>query len=141
MDGPVKRWYDLTTKSQMLLLMGFVWCLIGYGVLENVAVQLPGVFHIPIPAPIRGALWIGPGLFAIYAALSRRGKSVALGLLQIMPVVRISSYLWAWLMWLIPGEPGGYASGWYQAAFHSVLVMAVWITASLPNRPKSPPQE
>lgn len=114
----------LSDKSRILALDGVVWCLVGIGVITGTYVS-DGAPHLAIPSPIRCLWWIVPGAFAIAAGLTQRHKDAAVGLLMIGPAIRVTSYLYAWIIDLIPGAPDGVAKGWYYASINLIIVVHV----------------
>lgn len=132
-DKAMHVWYHQSPKSQAMVILGIIWCFIGMGVLDGIPSTTDGALHLMFPSAVWMMGWVGTGMFAIIAAITRRHKSTALGALQFMPVIRVVSYSWSWLMCLFPGAPEGDPNGWYRAIIQSVLVLAVWITSHLPS--------
>jgi len=120
----------LDHKGYGLLLCAIVWGLIGRGVFQGVSNRPNSAIHLLIPTEIRGWMWLAPALLALAAAFVPGLRSWAFVSLNAMPLVQVFSYLWAWLMAVVPGPPPGYAEGWYSAAFHIALIGVVLYVAS-----------
>ena len=128
----------LGVRGLGLLLIWVTWSLIGLGVYQDESVTAAGAPHLIIPAHIRAALWLASGTPALVLACSRRWDRLALLAAVLMPTVPVTSYLWAWIVYISPGgEPGypGYPGGWYNAAFHAVLVAYVLLVAGIVDVP------
>lgn len=128
----------LGVRGLGLLLIWVTWSLIGLGVYQDESVTAAGAPHLIIPAHIRAALWLASGTLALVLACSRRWDRLALLAAVLMPTVPVTSYLWAWIVYISPGgEPGypGYPGGWYNAAFHAVLVAYVLLVAGIVDVP------
>lgn len=130
----VRRFNELSLKSKWMIYVGLTWMFTGWGVMHEYATVVPQAYHTVIPEEARGFIWLASGLICIISALIRKYKKIALAGLLIMPSIRITSYLWAWLMWIIPGMPQGWANGWYQAAYQGVHFGIVLLIARLPER-------
>ncbi|MCC5781367.1 hypothetical protein CRM73_00090 [Kocuria sp. CCUG 69068] len=120
----------LGTRGQILLWCAAVWVLIGAGIAVGAAPGPdPALFHTMLPMPVRvGGWWVTSGL-AVYAALRKRAVPLAVGALMVMPVQRLASYLWAWVMSVIPGPPPGVPDAWYNAIFYLLAIGLVLIAA------------
>lgn len=126
----------LGVRGLGLLLIWVTWSLIGLGVYQDESVTAAGAPHLIIPAHIRAALWLASGTLALVLACSRRWDRLALLAAVLMPTGRVTSYLWAWIVYISPGgEPGGYPGGWYNAAIHAVLVAYVLLVAGIVDVP------
>lgn len=126
----------LGVRGLGLLLIWVTWSLIGLGVYQDESVTAAGASHLIIPAHIRAALWLASGTLALVLACSRRWDRLALLAAVLMPTGRVTSYLWAWIVYISPGgEPGGYPGGWYNAAIHAVLVAYVLLVAGIVDVP------
>lgn len=132
----MKHWYNLSHKSQGLILLGLIWIAFGWSVHTGVsASNVSGAWHTYWPAEPRAAMWYATGAYAMYAAVRRRHKNLALAFLVVMPAIRMSSFLTAWVVALVPGLPEGQPQGWYSAAFYLVMILLVWYVATSPAPP------
>lgn len=118
----------LGVRGLGLLLIWVTWSLIGLGVYQDESVTAAGAPHLIIPAHICAALWLASGTLALVLACSRRWDRLALLAAVLMPTVRVTSYLWAWIVHISPG-------GWYNAAIHAVLVAYVLLVAGIVDVP------
>jgi len=118
----------LGVRGLGLLLIWVTWSLIGLGVYQGESVTAAGAPHLIIPAHIRAALWLASGTLALVLACSRRWDRLALLAAVLMPTVRVTSYLWAWIVYISPGS-------WYNAAIHAVLVAYVLLVAGIVDVP------
>ena len=118
-----------------MVLIGTAWTLIGVGVLHGLNPTPPDAPHLVIPAPVRGTVWIAPGVLAFALCASRRRDTIALTVAVVMPLVHVVSYTWAWVVYLAPGGQAGYSAGWYNGAFHLALVALVVLVASIVDVP------
>ncbi len=61
-----------------------------------------------IPIPVRMAAWITTGVLAVaFAWHPGRLQAIATGAALIMPAERAGSFLYSFVMWVVPGVPGG----------------------------------
>ena len=125
----------LGVRGLGLLLIWVTWSLIGLGVYQDESVTAAGAPHLIIPAHIRAALWLASGTPALVLACSRRWDRLALLAAVLMPTGRVTSYLWAWIVYISPGGEPGYPGGWYSAAIHAVLVAYVLLVAGIVDVP------
>ena len=108
-----------------------VWALVGLGVVEDYGTHDPAYFHTQLPYVIRvGGWWVTAALGA-YGAFTNHHPRLAVSALMVMPLQRLTSYLWAWVMSLIPGAPPGVASAWYPAIYYLLMVGLVLIAAHI----------
>ncbi|MFF0942680.1 hypothetical protein ACFYE2_00420 [Kocuria sp. CPCC 205300] len=129
----------LGTRGWILLVCAWVWGLIGLGILLQAAkMGEPSLLHLYMPVPLRVTLWWAPALLAIYGAIRRKHLPVVTAALIIAPLIRVASYLWAWITWVAHEVPAlgwlapdwaGVPSGWYSAAMHLPLIALVLIAA------------
>lgn len=118
-----------------MVWVGIAWCIVGIGVITGASDPPPGIAFEVAPAWLRAALWVGSGLYASWCGLRMRGTSRALGWLVIMPVVRLASYLLAWLLWMWPGEQvGEWWAGWYIGATYIGMIGVVLLCGAIPER-------
>ena len=119
-----------------LLLIAAIWLLIGLRLVLDPVALPPSTWHGMIPDPIRLALWWSAALLCIGAAVDRDGPrrdGFALSVAVVPPMIALTSYLWAWVVSLVPGEPIGYPHGWYAASLYAALVGIVWLVAAIPD--------
>ena len=119
-----------------LLIIAAIWVLVGLGLVLTPSQTPPdATWHGAIPTEIRLALWWGSALVCIGAAIDTRRPrrdGFALALAVIPPMIRLTSYAWAWVVSFLPGE-GGYGLGWYAASIYLALVAIVWLVAAIPD--------
>lgn len=120
----------LGARGMVLLWCAAAWTLLGAGVATGASSGPdPELFHTMWPVPLRAAAWWVTAALALHAALRKKWVPLAVGALMLMPVVRLASYLWAWIMSLVPGTPPGVPDAWYYAVFHLLAVGLVLIAA------------
>ena len=137
------KWLPRNTKQVgrrgfVLLTLGFLWVLLGCSVFLEMDIPTAapeGVFHLMVPADIRGLLWMLTGVIAMCGAFRPPGFSDAFGwtALYAMPALRMVSYLSGWLDWLVPFGTPGYERGWVPAITWSVIVVLVATCAGWPE--------
>ena len=124
-----------------LLLIAAIWALMGAGVLT--APHVTGsadtiLIHQYIPMPFRATMWLTASALCVTYAIDRRGPrrdGIALALATIPPMLRAASYLWSWIMSVVPGEPTGSPRGWLTAAIYACMVGLVWLVAAIRDDP------
>lgn len=127
----------LGRRGLFLLAWGVLFVVYGIGLyLYPLPDSLPirAVWHNAIPHEVRAAAWIVTGLVACWAAFRRgHGGDVAGFIaLTLMPVVRMASYGFAWLVSVF--TPFGEPRGWVSASFYAVLVLTVILVAGWHER-------
>lgn len=141
-----------------MILLGFVWCVMGAGVELGASQPHPELLFMHIPADVRAGVWLVTGLAAIITAIMSSRTDAALSALVVMPLLRLVSYVWGWVTWLTtapdswldrlcerlgwdvvpdppPGLapiPRGLADGWFNGAFYLVMVAFVVFAAHIP---------
>lgn len=120
----------LGIRGWILLLCAAAWWLVGLAVVLRANRDGdPSLLHLYIPEGLRVVGWWGGAALAIYGAFWKRHLPVVTSVLVIMPIIRVASYLWGWITYLVPGPPMGYANGWYTAVFHLLMIGLVLIAA------------
>lgn len=123
-------------RCESLLMMSFVWVLLGIGVLNSIPEPKGGLLFELLPDTMRATIWIGTGVFGMVAGLRSRHTSIALGLLTGMPMLRLVSYAMAWVD-MRPGVdlPGiALAGGYYYASFYVAQLAFIVFAARIPPR-------
>lgn len=114
-----------------LALLAVTWTLMGVGVATGTAAADPSLVHTLAPQWLRVTVWVVPAVLATYTLATGRRTTVTVVALSIAPWVRIGSYMWAWVMYLMPGGPAGIPAAWYPASFHAVMFALVILAAVL----------
>ena len=143
------KWLPRTVKQvgrrgTVLLTLGVLWLLLGCSVFLSMDIPTAapaGVFHLLIPADVRGLLWMLTGVIAMCAAFRPPGFIDAFGwtALYAMPALRMVSYLSGWLDWIVPFGTPGYERGWVPAITWAVIVVLVARCAGWPEPARVPP--
>lgn len=147
-----RRWLprhprDIGKREQMLMMLGFIWIMIGLSTLDSSGTRPASLLHEHIPLDWRGGAWVLTGLLAIAAAWRPPGThdTFGWGALYIMPTLRVVSYLIAWIAsweWLpldMWGLTDAYDDGWRFAAVYLAQSLTVLICAGWPNPIRTPP--
>lgn len=118
----------LGRRGAFLLLLGLLWCAIGYARLSGLA-SADGTFLQGLPNWARGSAWLATGLVsAAYAwAPPRFPDAIGFVALYIMPLITGGAYIVGWLMWIIGDN--GLPTGWLGAAFWFGFVVVIQIVA------------
>lgn len=133
------RWgLVLGPRGCVLLIAGVDWVVEGFGVLHHLDGRISDAPHLQyMSATVRGVLWILSGSVAIAASLRREWGHIGAALLFLMPLVRVTSYLIAWIVSFPPishliegSDISGYRDGWYylDGSFRSLAIalFAAW---------------
>ena len=121
-----------------LILIAVIWSILGVAQLTGPAKPSPGLhlFHQHIPVVYAATLWLVAGLGCLGAAIDRDGPrrdGLALAFSVLPPAVWSFSHIWAWIVSIIPGEPGGSPRGWVAGALYACMVGLVWLAAAIPD--------
>ena len=130
-------------RGTALLMLGVLWLLLGCSAFLDMDVPTAapaGVFHLLLPADVRGLLWMLTGGIAICGAFRPPGFSDAFGwtALYAMPAILMTSYLSSWLDWVVPFGTAGYERGWVPAITWAVIVVLVATCAGWPEPARVP---
>lgn len=122
----------MTRRRTALLLISVAWVCHGVTILHQPGWRDPGeaILFEMWPLWLRIGIWLVCGLAGIVLAASANHRAEALGfaLAVIPPTLRVVSYGWSVLMWVIPGAPGGeWASAAYATYWVAVLLLAYWV--------------
>ena len=126
----------LGTHGLGLLLIAMLWGLIGVSIFSEPASVYPGLLHLLIPTPIRATMWLLPASLCFVAALDAKGPrrdGLALVAAVVPVMIRLVSYLWAWMVEIIPGVPDGNPRGWVSASVYACMVGFVALVAAIPD--------
>ena len=123
----------LGLRCEAMILLGILWILIAVGI-EAGASNIPADQILAVlSTEVRSFLWLATGVFAIISGLLSDGTKWALVGLTIMPTLRIGSYLYSYILYIIPGfQYGELMHGWYFAVLHSIILMFVMFIAHIP---------
>ena len=126
------RWY-LGRRGMMLLLLGGLWIWLGLNVPMTPA-HVPGLWHTFIWEPVWIAEWVVPGLVALVFAW-RTVDWPGWALLMLAPIIRASSLISGWVMWMLPDGIEGYPMGLWQSILYLFMIGVVGICAGWPDYP------
>lgn len=133
---------QLGRRGAFLLSFGFIWALIGYGMITAPQPDKRGLV-VPLtwlPLWVWGCLWLAAGLVAIGSAFLP-GRRDAPGFVALLVIVLPwgLGYLLSW--WPLQTFPRGWiAASLYGALGAAVVVVAGWAEPSRPKR-EVPPYE
>lgn len=116
-------------KGHGLLLMAAVWALIGLGI-PGTPTLIDSAWHQRIPELLAAGMWVATAGFAVGAAWWVRARPLAIGLLILMPGIRMASYVTSWAAFLVDGGSPGYSRGWLLAAQQVLMIAFVFYVAS-----------
>lgn len=87
------------------------------------------VFFSLWPPAARVGVWLVAGLIALVATTRPGWRDVGFMAIGFAFGQRLSGHLWSWLMWAVPGAPGGdmYAIAW--VAWWALLLWILWLMA------------
>lgn len=122
-----------TPAMLCLAIIAVTWTLMGLGVGVGVARSDSAFIHTRLPDTLLVAGWIVPALLACYLMLTGKHSTITVAALTLGPTVRLVSYIWAYISYLVPGPPDGVATAWYTAAFH-VIMLGLVVLASMLTR-------
>lgn len=124
----------LGLRGMSLLLLGVVWVLLSIGIWQSIPATPTGVglWHVRVPLVLRVAEWLLPGVFALVAVRWQHLSNIALGLLTIGPLVRLTSYAGAFIQAALPGGGPGLATGWHTALIYLALLGFLLLAAATP---------
>jgi len=136
----------LGRRGGVLLILGVIWFFIGISTIADPypnGVRNQGLFHEALPSWLRATLWIGTSAVALSSAWRVAGRRDDWGYMALilMPTVRAMSYLWAWLIHLIPGPPDGAPTGWLGFIVWGTVTILVYTISGWPETPKFVPPE
>ena len=121
-----------STRTLALLLCVWLWALMGLGIYLGASQPArTDYIHAHLPIGVRVAEWVVPALAVAVTTATGRGARLTIPLLVIGPLIRIVSYLWSWLTWILTGGAEGVAGAWYYALLHTPLLFLVFLTAAL----------
>lgn len=129
----------------MLLTMGVLYVLIGYGEVARTQAFYSGAYHLLIPAWVRAVLWIACGIGACYFAFTRHHSGTRARwwqtdtfgwfLLYLPPLMRVTSYAGAFGAWLFTdtiGDPGA----WVPMSIYGIPILIVIICSGWVENPR-----
>lgn len=122
----------LGRRGLFLLAWGVLFIVYGIGLYFYPLPEtklVAAIWHNAIPRDLRAALWIATGAVAAWSAFRRGPGHDTYGFvaLTLMPVVRMSSYGYAWAVSVFTAY--GAPRGWVSATFYAVFVTTVILVA------------
>lgn len=124
-------------RGMDLLLLGFIWLLLGFAIAEGNETHRAYVFVIEyLPIPLRVAIWWGAAAVAFITAWWPAGKDrwgfVAL---VIPPALRATSHVVAVISGYLTDDKYGYHQDWIPALSWVTVTLFVWRLARHPELP------
>lgn len=124
-------------RRRVLGLLGIIWVLSAYGVAVAPLTRLGLPIEI-LPVWTRVGLWLGPGVLALVSATFwRRLDAWAWGLLILPIALYAVSFLFGWIVFLLPGDDG-FGAGWRGAAVYIALGFLIFYCAKGLDRVSEP---
>lgn len=121
----------------VLAIIGTIWLLYGLGMLTSGPVTVAGaagVWHLTLDPTLRGSLWAGTGILAIYTAASRpRTDTPGFLALAVGPMIYSFSYLVSYLVYVLPLASPGYSGGLVGALSWVSVITLIAVIASWPE--------
>lgn len=129
-------------RGLALGILGLIWVLYGLGLLvtgtapQNAASPADAhIWHQSIDPVVRGVVWSGSGVLALFTAASRpRTDTPGFLALTVCPMIHAFSFLTAWVIWLLPIHERGYAEGLVSASTWATVVTLIALIASWPEQ-------
>lgn len=148
---PTALWATLCLRygiqGAFTVLASIVWFGYGVMVLFHVNIETEGAPHLLLNPPIRGAIWIGTALYALYGVAHKEHRQSGIAGLTFMPLVRMISFAWAFIGDLVAPHvdwiPGSLSSGALSEDFgliwrHLPMLVCVGAIRHLSKLEKSP---
>lgn len=127
----------LGRRGASLLLMAGIWIAVGVsillGITDDGSVANQRMIHELVPHQVRGLLWVGAGVIAVFSSLNRGSDWVGFTALLIPPLFRMVSYCWAMFSYWVSGGEAGYEHAWLYAIFYALFVGLVYLTGGWPE--------
>ena len=125
------RFARMQGRTQILLLLGIIWVLIGLGRIIDPTPMMPGAFllHELIPSWLLGVLWVVPGLIGMYGALRVPPIPGRVGFagMVLAPTILAFSYLFSWIVHILPLGIEGFERGWNGSLIYIAITTLVYI--------------
>lgn len=127
----------MTRRRPALLLISVAWVCHGVTILHQPGWRDPGeaiLFEL-WPLWLRIGIWLVCGLAGIIlaAAVNPRAEALGFAFAVIPPTLRVVSYGWSVLMWVIPGAPGGEWASVFYGAYWSAILALIYRLARWPE--------
>ncbi|MGJ6980018.1 hypothetical protein ACSDQ9_05735 [Aestuariimicrobium soli] len=126
-------------RSKGLILIGILWLLFGLSVAVGASSpRSDSLWHLVIDYRLRAAGWVATGALALASSRWHRLSNLALALATVMPMIRLTSYIGAWIVALIPGPPPGNPTGWLSSLyFVAVLALVLYVAQHPADEPRN----
>lgn len=115
------------------MILGVMWVMFGLAILGSSGLEYSideAVLFVFIPREARATLWIVSGLLGAASSIRAIPEWIGFMSLVVMPMQRVVAYLWSFLMWVIPGLPGGsLVSLWEGIGWASFTFLVAWIAS------------
>lgn len=116
-------------RPMLLWTLALTWLFIAVGIASGRSPVSPNLWHTELWTWVRVIEWSVPAVGVAVTACTGRGARVTIPALVVGPALRIASYLWAWVMWLISGGAPGISGAWYPALIHLPFLALVAVAA------------
>ena len=126
----------LPLRSKGLLLIATIWFTVGIGSYTPPITPIDSAWHYQLPPALVVSIWWTAAFGAIGAAVDKqdgRRDWLALVMCTLPPMLHLTSFATAWIIYLIPGGQPGYARGWMTVALYACMVALVWLVAAIPD--------
>ena len=117
---------QLGTRGTVLVMLGLVFLARAAAVWTEDSWPLDAaVFYDRIPRGVRSIMWGMCGVTAGVCARRPRWHPVGFTAAIVMPIERATAHLWSFIMWVVPGAPGGDIAGlfwWIQWTCYATVI-------------------
>jgi len=133
-----QRIADLGHRGSSLVIIGAVWLLIGVEVFVDPEYHAGRLWlHEELPTWLRAGLWLTAATAALVTAWwSPNHQGIGFLALQLPASLRLFSYLWSQVLWLVSGGDIGYANSWLNALTWVFVIILVRHEAAAVEPPR-----
>jgi hypothetical protein len=124
----------LRRRGALLLLLALLYLYVGAGLWMQPGEVDDALFHTHLPLWVRVGLWLVPAVVASVFAFKERDRWGWMVL--VLPVVlRICSFIGAWVFWLVPGGVEGHADGLWRSLLYVFILGVILLGSGWPEPP------
>ena len=122
-------------RGVALILLGVAWVGFGLTILAEPPLVVPDAAIVMdyVPGWAQFVLWAATGAVAASAGSRRSWQPIGFAVAMAMPVIRVTSFAWSTIMWLVPGAPGGDSRSVGAGMFWLALLALIWTVSTWPD--------